>query len=65
MFNQEQILYMQSIGLHLDFDHLSGEDFATIEDTVADCLQKVGFDKDHNVTPEGTLCESILDALPH
>ena len=63
MFNQEQILYMQSIGLLLDFDHLSGEDFATIEDAVADCLQIRGFDEDYNVTPEGALCESILDAL--
>jgi hypothetical protein len=65
LFNQEQIIYMQSIGLHMDFDHLSGEDFATIEDTVADRLQIRGFDEDYNVTPEGALCESILDVLPH
>ena len=65
MFTQEQILYMKSIGLHLDFALLSPDDFALIEATVAERLQKVGFDKDYNVSTEGALCEAILDALPN
>ena len=37
--------------------------FSTIEEAVADYLQINGFDEDYNITPEGAMCESILDLL--
>lgn len=38
MFTEKQIAYMKSIGLNLNFNHLSGDDWIKIEDTIGDHL---------------------------
>jgi hypothetical protein len=63
MFTKKQIVYMQSLGLNLNFDSLSCDDWVNIEDTVADRLQYSGFDERYNVTEDGKMCESILNQL--
>ena len=63
MFNSKQIEYMKSLGLNFDFDVLSDDELAEIEETVGEALQKSGFDKDYKATKEGKMCESILDQL--
>lgn len=64
LFDMRQINFMRSIGLDLDFDNLSDDDFCTIEETVADKLTYAGFDKDYNATDVGRMCEDILALLP-
>ena len=64
MFNDEQIKYMKSINIKIDFDKkLLDEDLINIEEKVSERLQIVGFDKDYNITEEGQMCESILDEI--
>lgn len=64
MFNDEQIDYMRKLGIHLDFKCLSEDDFFQLEEKIADRLQDAGFENDI-VTPDGLICESILDSLPN
>lgn len=63
MFDEKQIKFMRSIGLNLDFEHLSDDDCFQIEKAVADKLQKSGFDENYDITAVGKMCESILDRL--
>ncbi len=60
----EEIGFLTSLGLKLNFENLSDEDFIIIEEIVGDELQIFGFDEDYNITLIGKLCESILDKLP-
>lgn len=64
MFSDEQIEYMQGLGLNFDFSNLSDDEWIAIEDTVGDRLVYAGLDKDYNPNQEGVMCESILDMLP-
>ena len=54
---------MKRIGLSLDFDNLSIDDYATIEETVGDHLALHGLDNEYQPTKDGRICESILDRL--
>ena len=63
MFSEEQMNYIMALGLQLDFDNLSDDDYFAIENIVADRLQMAGFDLEYCVTEEGVKCEEILDTL--
>ncbi len=63
MFKPNQRKYIESLGLKVDFENLSADDLVQIEDVVSEKLQKSGFDSMNNVTSDGKMCESILDAL--
>ena len=63
MFSKNQKEFIQSLGLKLDFDNLSDDDLFQIENTVADELQRLGFDINYEPTSIGKMCESILDEL--
>lgn len=63
MFSVEQIKYMQSIGLNLDFSHLSDEDYVLIEEKVGDAYNEEALDHEHEVTPTISICEAILASL--
>lgn len=63
MFTDKQVKFMKNIGLNLDFDNLTDDDYAEIEDKVADELQMKGFDINSEPTEIGLMCESILDNL--
>lgn len=62
-FNKEQINYIKSLGLEIDFNGLSVDNLVWIEKVVANELQRSGFDENYNVTDVGKMCESILDNL--
>jgi hypothetical protein len=63
-FNNEQIKFLNQIGLSIDFSKdLSDADYEKIEEVVSAHLQKNGFDKQYKPTEEGKMCESILDIL--
>lgn len=63
MFNNKQKEFMKEIGISVNFDHLTDDDYIAIEETVSEWLQKNGFDMGYNPTDDGLMCESILDEL--
>ena len=63
MFSKEQIDFMKSIGLSLDFDNMNDDDMVQIEDVVSGMLQRSGFDENDRINSTGKMCESILDQL--
>ncbi len=63
MFNENQISFMKSIGIDIDFTQLSDADMILIEDKVAYELETKGFDKNYEPTETAIMCESILDLL--
>lgn len=64
-YSEEQREYMRSIGLNLDFDNLSDDDWVNIEETVGDQIGVTGFEEDGEPTEETLMCESILDLLDY
>ena len=63
MFNKMQKEFMKKIGISVNFDHLTDDDYMTIEEIVSKRLQVKGFDQNYQPTEEGMMCESILDKL--
>lgn len=62
MFTDKEISYMKhELGLDLDFSNLSDDDWLLIEETVADRLGTHGFDENYEPTPDGIICETIID----
>lgn len=61
IFTEEQIAFMESIGIHANFQAPTDDEILDIEDKVSDHLQTKGFTEDYEPTEEGRLCESILD----
>lgn len=64
MFSEAEKVFLKSIGINANFNKISDDEFATIEEKVSIHLQKKGFDEDYKPTKEGLMCESILDKLP-
>lgn len=65
MFTAEEMQYMKrELNLHFDFDNLSDNEWAELEDAVADRLGKNGFDENYALTFDGKICESIIDKIP-
>ena len=64
MFTEEQIAFMKSQGITVDFSNeLTDSDFEQIEGKISLLLQKKGFDSTYKLTRIGEICESILDLL--
>ena len=65
MFTEREKTYMRQIGLSdLNFDDLSDDDWARLEDLVGDRLEIAGMDKEYKPTKEGFICEEILSKIP-
>ena len=63
MFSSEQIAFMKSLGLQLDFSQLSDDDYCEIEDIVGDAYTAEAQAHPDKVTDKILLCESILNKL--
>lgn len=63
MFDKKEIDFMRSLDIESDFENLTDDALAEIEDIVSEKLQKSGFDENYKITEEGKICESILDKL--
>lgn len=63
MFTKEQIAFMRSIGLELDFSRLSSDDYVQIEETVGDVYTAEAQEHEKEATANMLLCEAILDRL--
>lgn len=62
-FNDKQIEFMKSLGLDLDFNNLSDDDYCEIEDVVGDKYTWESVEHPDRVTKIMIMCESILDSL--
>ena len=66
LFNEQEIALMRKIGLNIDFEHLerlSSDDWIHISDVVAGRLVLNGLDENYFPTPDGVICEDILEKL--
>ena len=63
MFTKEQVAFMKSIGLNLNFSRLSEADYVQIEDAVGDRYTEEVQENESEITPVILLCEAILDKL--
>lgn len=63
IFTVQQVQMMKRIGLSLDFDSLSEDDYVKIEETVGDYLERYGLDEKYQPNKDGRICEAILDRL--
>ncbi len=64
MFTDDQVKLMRKIGLNLNFECLSDDDWVLIEETVGDYLILQCLGEDYTPNEEGMICYSILDLLP-
>ena len=62
-FTKEQIKYLRSIGLKINFDVPSDEELQLVENAIEDKLMLVGFEEGYKINSEGKMCESIIDKL--
>lgn len=65
-FTDEELNLMQRIGIKFDFGHMENftdNDLFNVIDIVSDHLQIYGFDEDYEPTPDGKICEDILEKL--
>lgn len=60
----EQIAFIRRIGISIDSTSvLSDEELADLEDKLQIYYQANGLDEDYLPTPDGRLCESIIELL--
>lgn len=60
-FSKSQIEFMKKIGISIDFNNISDDDYIVIEEKVSEHLQKKGFNEDYSPNKDGEMCETILD----
>ncbi|MGN0476301.1 MAG: hypothetical protein ACI4HM_03080 [Ruminococcus sp.] len=63
MFDKMQKNYLSTLGLEVDLDSPTEEEVQIIKSTVQEKLDKEGFDQNYNLTPEGVMCQTILEFL--
>ena len=63
MFLPEQIAFMKRLGLDMDFDNLSDDDYCWIEEVVGDAYTDEAQAHPDEATDSIRMCESILDRL--
>lgn len=65
-FTSEEIELMQRIGITLDFTHtekFTDDDWINIGDIVVDQLVLHELDENYEPSPDGEICEDILEKL--
>lgn len=65
-FTNGELDLMRRIGVKFDFGHMENftdNDLFDIIDIVSNHLQIHGFDQDYEPTPDGKICEDILEKL--
>lgn len=63
MFTNSQIEYMRALGLNINFNNISDDEWVEIENAVATKLEISGFDENYEPTEDGKMCESIIDVI--
>lgn len=66
LFTNQEIALMRRIGLKMDLEHhdsLSSDEWIEIEETIGDRLVLHELDENYEPTPDGVLCEDILEKV--
>lgn len=63
MFDKMQKNYLSSLGVEVNLDTPTEEEIQKIKVAVQETLDKKGFDQNYNLTPEGVMCQTILEVL--
>lgn len=63
MFDKMQKNYLSSLGVEVNLDTPTEEEIQKIRVAVQETLDKKGFDQNYNLTPEGVMCQTILEVL--
>ena len=64
MINDAQKQFIQDkFSLNFDYSHMTDDEYFKLNDTVADYLLTKGLGPDYEPTPDGRMCEEILDAI--
>ena len=63
LFTKEEITYMRTLGLDLDYSNLSEADLNRMEEVIINRLQLFGIDENYELTEDGVICELIIDKL--
>ena len=59
---QKQFI-LDKFGLNCDYSNMTDDEYFRLHDTVAEYLQTKGLGPDYEPTPDGRMCEEILDAI--
>ena len=65
-FTEQEIAFMQKIGVKLDFSHpetISDDEWIDLEEAIGNRLVVYELDENYFPTPDGVLCEDILAKL--
>ena len=65
-FTEQEIAFMQKIGVKLDFSHpetISDDEWIDLEEAIGNRLVVYELDENYFPTPDGVLCEDILEKL--
>ena len=63
MFDKMQKNYLSTLGIDVDLNSPTQEEIQKIKCIVQENLDKKGFDQNYNLTPEGVMCQTILEVL--
>lgn len=64
MFAVDQKSFISDVlGIKCDFDHMTDDEILNIDESVSDYLCTKGMGRNYEPTPEGRMCEGILDAI--
>lgn len=66
LFTEQEIVLMQKNGIGIDFNHLekvTDDEWCDIIDIIADRLVVYELDENYEPTPDGLICEDILEKL--
>ena len=65
-FTEQEIAFIQKIGVKLDFSHpetISDDEWIDLEEAIGNRLVVYELDENYFPTPDGVLCEDILEKL--
>ena len=65
-FTEQEIAFMQKIGVKLDFSNpetISDDEWIDLEEAIGNRLVVYELDENYFPTPDGVLCEDILEKL--
>lgn len=66
LLTEQEIAFMQKIGVKLDFSHpetISDDEWIDLEEAIGNRLVVYELDENYFPTPDGVLCEDILEKL--
>ena len=63
-FTNEEVSFMNNLGINYDFNNLTDDEWVELEDIVATKLETEGLNELYEPNRIGLICEEILSKLP-